>query len=115
MAPTGHRLSKVVEILIVQPRRKGSVLLALIMMRIIEKSLLKATSERVKCARGSNFFFEGVVYSETLKRPKNAVKAAATNMYLSGFDQANAHRCDEIFRRWSIVMGLRCGRVFLFP
>ena len=81
MVPIGQRESYVTALRIVVPTLKGPVLLALIRSVIIEKSGLNKTSERSRLI--SLLKSVGLVYSDTLMRPKKATNQEAKNMYLS--------------------------------
>ena len=83
MAVTGHKLLESVANLIVVPERKGSVLLALIRINIIDTLGLNVTSEVDRWDDGSNLVGEGQVYSDTRRRPKKARRIVARNIALS--------------------------------
>ena len=74
------------------PCRNGSVLEALIIKCAVESSKSKSWKRRVQ--EGSNFVLCDAVYSDTRRKPKNAVVMAAHNMTLSSYKR------DELKRLW---------------
>ena len=112
-AATGQSQVLLVARRIRTPCRNGSVLEALIIKCAVESSKSKSWKRRVQ--EGSNFVLCDAVYSDTRRKPKNAVVMAAHNMTLSSYKRDELKRFVWIVLRRVGVMGRRLGRLLDVP
>ena len=98
---------------IVIPCRKGSVLEALMLILAMLCSRDKSSYNKVDC--GSYLVLCVDVYSDTLRKPKNAVVMAAQNISLSSYMMDELNKFSRMLWRIVGVMGLLFGSENFFP
>ena len=109
----GHSIVLFAAIRTVTPCRKGSVLEAL--MCRWAWSLRMLTSPSIRVVVGSNLVVWEDVYSDILKKPKNAVMMAVHSITLSSYKRRELNRFRFIIRRREGVMGSLFGRDLEVP